>query len=87
MSAVSGRVQRHDVAPLQQLVERDVVGRGLGPGVVGQHPAAEPAQPVHDRGADASRADDPDGQVAQLLAAYLVQPVVVGVGAAMTDFA
>ena len=53
---------------------------------MGQHPAAETPQPVHDCCADASCSDHPDGQVAQLLAAHVVQPVIVGVGAADDGF-
>ena len=71
-----GRVQRDDVAALQQLVERHVLALGAGSHIVGQDATAEPAQPVHDRRADPARADDPDGEVAELPAAHLPQPVV-----------
>ena len=66
------RVERDDVALLQQFVERDVVGSRLRARVVGQDPAAESPQPVHDRRADASGSDDPDGQVAQFFPAHVV---------------
>ena len=79
-------VERDDVALLQQFVERNVVGRGLRTSVVGQDPAAESPQPVHDRRADASRSDDPDGQVAQLFPAHVMQPVVMSVRAADDGF-
>ena len=49
----------------------------LGASVMGEHPAAEPAQPLDHGRADASRSDDPDGQVAQLPPAHFVQSVVV----------
>ena len=80
------RVERHvqgdDVAPSQQVVERDVVDRGRRSAVVGQDPASEAAQPVDDGRADPTGPDDTDGQVAQLAPADVVQPVVMGLDAA-----
>ena len=77
------RVQRDDIALLQQLVEYDVLhGAGPGPDVMGQHPTAEPSQSVDDRNADPSRPDHPDGQVAQFSSALVVQPEVTSVRAA-----
>src|SRR5258707_415966 len=70
-------MERHDVTLLEQLVERQVLGTGPWTLVMGQHPAAEASQPVHDRSADASGSDHPDGQVAELFAAYLIQAVVM----------
>ncbi|CAM5619679.1 hypothetical protein STENM327S_05547 [Streptomyces tendae] len=79
-------VQRHDVARPQQYVEGDVIGRGCGQAAVRQDTGPKTPQPVHDRRADAPRSDHPDGQIAQLSAAHLVQPVVVQVRAADGGF-
>src|SRR5919206_598022 len=55
------RMERHDVALLEQCAESDVVRRGRGPSVIGERSAAKPSEPVRDRAADASRSNHPDG--------------------------
>ena len=64
-------MQRDDVGFREQLVERVDVRRErcgfvVAPHVVGEDPAAEPAQVAHHGGADLARADHADGLVAQL---------------------
>ena len=58
------RMERHDVALLEQRSERDVVGEGLGPAVIREHSAAKPSQPLYHRAADATRSNHADRQVA-----------------------
>src|SRR5205823_4256459 len=58
------RVERHDVAPPQQLAKRNVLGGCLGTTVMGQDSATKALQPVDHRGTDAACPDHPNGQVA-----------------------
>src|ERR1700730_12262244 len=50
---VERRMERYDVAQLQQFIEGHVIGSRLGVPVAGQYPAAETPPPVHDCRADA----------------------------------
>ena len=72
-------MERYNVAQLQQFIKRNVIGSGLGTPVIGQYPAAETSQPVHDCCADASCSDYPDGQVAQFSPAYIIQSVIMNI--------
>ena len=71
-------MERDDIALLQQLIERHVLGGGLGATVMGQYAAAEAPQPVNNGCADASCSDDPDRHIAEFSATDVVQSVVVG---------
>ena len=66
----------------KQLIERHVLGRGLGKTVIGEYATAEAPQSVHDGCTDASCSDDADGHIAEFSATHVVQSVVMGLNTA-----
>src|SRR3954471_3907571 len=63
------RMERHDVALVEQCTESDVVGVSPRARVIRARSAAKPTTPVDDRAADASGSDYADGEVTELFPA------------------